>query len=307
MPQNEVGIEIRGTLAIVTIDCGGASNYLNEHVISELASCMATLAEMPGIKAICLSGRPDSFAVGAEVSMFLRSIEAGDVNPILSFTRKARDLLSHISQSHQVVFAWVNGAAIGGGLELALSCQRIVASPTARFALPETGLGIYPGMGGTQRLPRRIGTGLAKWMIYTGAIVPAAHALAIGLVDAVHPTATTAEEALTALEQPVDVTQADSRFAILEELFGKHSLAELLDASRPMPSYALAVRALVQLRGKAPIALRLAETIIDRGATMSLAESLDEEFAHLAEIFATEDARIGLASVGKERPQFVGR
>jgi enoyl-CoA hydratase len=105
----------------------------------------------------------------------------------LAFARKGQALMSTVELLPQPVIAAVNGYAFGGGCELAIACDIRLASENARFAQPEVGLGIPPGWGGTQRLPRLVGAGVAADMIYTGRQVHAEEALRIGLVNAVHP------------------------------------------------------------------------------------------------------------------------
>ncbi|HEX3727420.1 MAG TPA: enoyl-CoA hydratase/isomerase family protein, partial [Pirellulales bacterium] len=261
----------------MTIDCGASSNYFNESLLAELGGVVADLTGRQGLQTICLVGGPEAFMLGVDPAFFLNCLQKDELERIIAFTQQAHKLLDYLAANDPPVVAWVRGQAIGGGLELALACRRIVASDTAKFALPETGLGIYPGLGGTQRLPRRIGPGLAKWMIYTGAIVPAPHALAIGLVDALHSGTATAIEAISALSDTAPATpgpQDTRRFAALAELFASNQLAALIDPVFPSPLEPQAVRSLIQLRGKAPIALRLAEQIIDRGLTLSLAAGL---------------------------------
>lgn len=285
-----------------------ASNALNEQLLAHISEAVASALNDPESEGICLTGGRECFMIGADLKFFVRCVLAGDLERILQFTRSAHELLEKIAKSAKPIVAWVQGPAYGAGLELALACHKIVAAPTAKCSLPETGLGIYPGMGGTQRAPRRIGSGLAKWMIFTGAVVPAEQALEIGLVDAIHSTAaTSALEAMAALEIPKPAAARSARFDLLEELFSKNCVATLLQSDYVAPTDAAAIRALVQLRSKAPLALQRAEEIIDRGASLSLTAGIEEELAHLREIFATEDARAGLLSFGRTTPHFVGR
>ncbi len=243
MPADSITINVQESLATVTRSCHLAPNYLDWPTVTALAQSLATLTADPAVRAICLQGQAENFLLGVDLAVFVQCIASGEIERILNFTRAAHELLAEIERSPKPVAAWVRGGAIGGGLELALACQRIVAAPNAKFALPETGLGIYPGMGGTQRLPRRIGVGLAKWMIYTGAIVPSQHALEIGLVDAVHPTATTAAEALQAIDSPnVGTGPRSTRFQTLDELFARHDVATLCSPSFALPIDPQAVR-----------------------------------------------------------------
>ena len=141
------------TIALPASDQG----YLTDGIVTYLTEGVRAAQGHPAVRAICLTGQPGAFLLGADVEFFIRSIEANDLEPVLNFTRAAHELLRLIASSDKPIVAWVRGPALGAGLELALACHRIAASPAAKFAFPETGLGIYPGMGGTQRAPRRIG------------------------------------------------------------------------------------------------------------------------------------------------------
>jgi enoyl-CoA hydratase/3-hydroxyacyl-CoA dehydrogenase len=255
---------------------------------------------------IILRGAPERFASGVDVGFVLGCLKAQQRAEIDQFTQISHLTLHHISRAAKPVIAWIDAPAFGGGLELALACDFIVAGPKAKFAMPETSLGIYPGMGGTQRLPRRIGLGLAKWMIYTGSIVPADHAWQIGLVDGIYPAGATIYDVLAALDATAPRPPLEPRFLNLIELFTSRPVSELCDSSRPAPSDAQSVRALVQTRSAAPHALRLAELVIDRGIVLPLEAGIEEELAHLWEVFDTNDAILGLSSLGKARPKFTG-
>jgi enoyl-CoA hydratase/carnithine racemase len=302
----EMVVREEASLATLTIAGERSTNPISEGVVARLADALAAANESSA-KAICLCGAGDTFSAGVDVPFVIQCLAEGDLDRLLRFGRAAQGLLAALERANKLVVAWVRGPAFGAGLELALACHRIVASPTAKFALPETGLGIYPGMGGTQRTPRRVGLGLAKWMIYTGAIIPADQALEIGLIDAIHPTASTPREALEAVDLPAKPISMGAKFRALERLFGDNDVNSLANPAFPLPGEPQAVRALVQLRSKAPLALRLVEQIMDRGMTLPIDEAIDEEFRHLRQIFSSEDARAGLASLGNARPEFVGR
>jgi len=255
---------------------------------------------------IVLYGSSNRFISGVDTQFMLGRLQSGDRAGLDQFIQTAHVSLNNLARSSKPVIAWIDGPAYGGGLELALACDRIIAGPKAKFAMPETSLGIYPGMGGTQRLPRRIGLGLAKWMLYTGAIVPVEHAWQIGLIDSISPAGATVEEALATLDSPVARPALEPRFANLIELFTSRTVSALVDPTGPAPGDAQSVRALVQTRSAAPVALRLAEQVIDRGITLPLEAGLAEELAHLWEVFETSDAILGLSSLGKARPKFTG-
>jgi enoyl-CoA hydratase/3-hydroxyacyl-CoA dehydrogenase len=205
----------------------------------------------------------------------------------------------------------VHGLALGGGVELALACHYIVATPKASLAFPETGIGIYPGLGGTQRTTRRIGKGLAKWLVLSGQTIGAEEALTIGLVDRVVP-----HEALdAAVAETIAAGPARARrphpvppeYRTVAEFFEHHETEALRTGAADAAGDARVAKAMKRVGSKAPIALRIAADLIDRGAELAIEEGLQLELAHLREIFATKDAYEGLSSLGRKPPVFVGR
>ena len=207
--------------------------------------------------------------------------------------------------------ARLSGLALGGGVELALACHHIVATPRATLAFPETGIGIYPGLGGTQRTPRRVGVGLAKWLVLSGTVISAADAAAIGLVDrVVAPEALDAAVAEAVAAGPVGTRRAPRRArrvptarAVLRVARrGGHS-----PGSSRRRGDARVAAAMRRVASRAPIALRLASELIDQSATASIEEGLGLELQKVEEIFATQDASTGLSSLGGKPPVFEGR
>jgi len=164
-----------------------ALNALNETVVEQLRSAFDEAEGRRDVRGIVIAGSGKAFLAGADVRFFVKNIEAGSLDRILEFSTAARDLLYRFQTSVKPVIARVHGLTLGGGLELALACHRIIATPRATFAFPETGIGIYPGLGGTQRTTRRVGTALAKWLVLTGQTLAATEAEAIGLIDQVVP------------------------------------------------------------------------------------------------------------------------
>ncbi len=304
-PSSRVTAERSGDFAWLRLP---SASGLNEVRLQQTAELFDQLMADRQVQGIILRGDGDVFLPGADLPFFVRSIVAGDIERVMRFTQQAHQWLARIENSTKPVIAWVHGAAFGAGVEVALACHLIVATERAKFSLPETALGIYPGMGGTQRLPRRIGASLAKWMIYTGAIVPSPQAFEIGLIDALSAESISPSELLQThrrREQPT--FGADSRLGILERFFKEHRVAQLLDPNLVQPSEPELVRGLIQIRNNAPIALRAAERLIDEGLEMSLEESLQRELSDLRQIFATEDALSGLLTFGKSRARFADR
>ena len=169
-----------GQITTITITREKALNALNEEVFAELNEAIETTAT-DGTRCVILTGAGRSFVAGADISAMLNMTKAeGEAWGTL-----ANSVFRKLETVAPPVIAAVNGFALGGGCELALACDIRIASTKAIFAQPEVGLGVTPGFGGTQRLPRLIGTGLAKEMLYSARRVDAARALEIGLVNAV--------------------------------------------------------------------------------------------------------------------------
>lgn len=185
MTQN-VRREGDGAVATITIDRPRALNALDRATLIELAALLGDLAEDATTRAVIVTGAGDkAFVAGADIAAMesMSGVEARDFAQLGQATFRALELLP------QPVIAAVNGYALGGGLELALACDMIFASEKARFGQPEINLGIVPGFGGTQRLPRRVGAARAREMIYSGDMIDAAEALRCGLVNRVVPAA----------------------------------------------------------------------------------------------------------------------
>ncbi len=186
-------------VAVVTLDCPGASvNTLSPALIGEFETdVLGVLADPKVIAAVLASGKPATFIAGADLKALDAVSEAAEAE---AFSRRGHALLDRIAGCGKPVVAAIHGAALGGGLEVALACSHLVASddPATVLALPEVMLGLLPGAGGTQRLPRRVGLPAALPMILTGKRVRARQALRMGLVDAVTTPGGIAETAARA-------------------------------------------------------------------------------------------------------------
>lgn len=172
--------KVEGSLAEVTINRPKALNALNKQTLEELGDVIGELSENNEVKVVIITGAGEkAFVAGADIK------EMKDLNAIQGreFGRLGQKVFSAIEHMPQVVIAAVNGFALGGGCELALSCDIRLASKKAKFGQPEVSLGITPGFAGTQRLPRIIGKGLAKEIIFLGEPIDANEAYRIGLVN----------------------------------------------------------------------------------------------------------------------------
>ncbi|BAB05715.1 enoyl-CoA hydratase-related protein [Halalkalibacterium halodurans] len=183
-------IEIKNKVALVTINRPPV-NPLNSQVFQELANSMTLLEANKDIRVIILTGSGEkAFVAGADLHEMIDLNVAG----MLEMNKASRSAFSLIEQLSKPVIAAINGVALGGGLELALCCDLRICSEKARFAFPEIGLGIIPGGGGTQRIQKIVGQGVAKELLYFGEMIGAERALALHLVNKVVP----AEELLQA-------------------------------------------------------------------------------------------------------------
>jgi enoyl-CoA hydratase/3-hydroxyacyl-CoA dehydrogenase len=302
--------ETSAGIATLTINRPDAMNAINESVIAQLESAFAAAVADPAVTGIVIAGSGKAFIAGADIRFFVRHIEAGTIATIADFTKRAQALLRSIETCSKPVVARVHGLALGGGVELALACHAIVATPKASFAFPETGIGIYPGLGGTQRTPRRVGTGLAKWLILSGQTVGADEALTIGLIDRVVPYEKLDRTIATMISaglapRATSSTVPESHWAIAE-FFDSNSVDTLLSADTP-PTDARVAKAVKRIGSKAPIALRLAAELVDQSVNVPIEQGLERELSHLEEIFATKDAYEGLSSLGRKAPVFQGK
>ena len=170
-------------IGIITISRPKALNALNSKVLDELSETLDNI-DISHISALIITGEGQkAFVAGADIS------EMSNLNKeqAKAFSTKGNDVFRKIEKFEVPVIAAVNGFPLGGGCEISLSCDIRICSDNAIFGQPEVGLGITPGFGGTQRLARIIGVGMAKQMIYTGQNIKAEEALKIGLVNAIYP------------------------------------------------------------------------------------------------------------------------
>ena len=174
---------VDGAVAVITIDRPKALNALNPEVLSDLKAAFEGIDQQT-VRCIVLTGAGDkSFVAGADIgSMSTMTKAEGE-----EFGKFGNDIFLMIESFPIPVIAAINGFALGGGNELAMSCDIRICSENAVFGQPEVGLGITPGFGGTQRLARLVGMGMAKQIVYSAINIDAAEALRIGLVNAVYP------------------------------------------------------------------------------------------------------------------------
>ena len=201
-----VRYETEGATGILTIDRPKALNALNSEVLDDLGAVLDGV-DLETIRVLILTGSGDkSFVAGADIGeMSTLSKEEGT-----AFGKKGNDLFRRIETFPIPVIAAINGFALGGGNEIAMSCDFRICSDNAVFGQPEVGLGITPGFGGTQRLARLVGPGMAKQLVYTARNIKADEALRIGLVNQV----TTQEDLLPTAKKLAAVIAGNAPIAV---------------------------------------------------------------------------------------------
>ena len=248
-----INYEAEGAVAVLTINRPKALNALNSAVLDEINEAIDAV-DLDAVRALIITGAGEkSFVAGADIGeMSTLTKEQGE-----AFGKKGNDVFRKIETLPIPVIAAVNGFALGGGCELSMACDIRICSENAVFGQPEVGLGITPGFGGTQRLARTVGVGMAKQLIYTARNIKSAEALRIGLVNAVYPLeelmpAAKKMAGMIASNAPIAVrnckkaindglqTDIDNALVIEEKLFGdcfetedqKYGMAFFLDRNK---------------------------------------------------------------------------
>lgn len=189
---NNLTFEKDGGIGVITINRPSALNALNAATVEELDKLVTSIAGDDSVKVVLITGSGEkSFVAGADITE-MRPLSAMEGR---NWGMAGQGVFNKIENLPQPVIAVINGFALGGGCELAMACDIRIASDKAKFGQPEVTLGITPGFGGTQRLPRLVGKGQAKKLIFTGGMIDAAEAYRIGLVDQVTTPAELMNEA----------------------------------------------------------------------------------------------------------------
>ncbi|MBI4063236.1 MAG: 3-hydroxyacyl-CoA dehydrogenase/enoyl-CoA hydratase family protein [Elusimicrobia bacterium] len=310
-----------GAVARVIINRPEVMNALNRELLEQIEAAVLSVAANPGARLIVLEGTGKAFVAGADIKFFVQAIEQKDIEEIVELTKLGQRVLKNIEASKKPVMAKLEGLALGGGAELALACKWRLATEKALLGFPETGLGIYPGLGGTQRLPRLIGKELAKYFILTGKPIDAALGYELGLLDVACPVGQ-AEDIIRKTAQTGTLERRDllssthlegpsrAEFSLdqIKKLFSEVSLHRLRHFEGAGDETPLKKEIARFLARKAPLALKLAEELIEGGLKTNLDEGLRLETSRIAEIFSTADAREGLRALLESRaPIFQAR
>jgi enoyl-CoA hydratase/3-hydroxyacyl-CoA dehydrogenase len=300
-----VDLEVKDEIAYITINRPEAMNALNETVVSQMSEQFTEAESNPAVNAIVFQGAGKSFVAGADIKYFIDKIKSDKIEDIVAFTRKGHELLLRIENSDKLTVALLDGLSLGGGSELTLACQAVVATPAGSLGFTETGIGIYPGLGGMLRMARIVGPELAKFYVFTGIPISAEDAQALGIVTRLVAPAEveSAIQELAAGEKPVKYQQRDlpepmQNFA---RVCTKDNVDRLLAGNQPQNvPQDLAARAAKFIGYKAPVAIKVANEIIDRQVDLSVEDAIELELDRLKDIFSTNDALLGLSNIGRK-------
>ncbi len=297
-----VTTEVVGDAGFIVFDLPDRMNPLGEQVMSQLDRCVDELNARKDISKIFIHGKGKAFIAGADIKFFLDAMAANDLPRVQAFTEFGQQVLNKISASPKTTYAYLDGLALGGGLELALACDYRIATRKSVLAFPETGIGIYPGLGGTQRASRLIGVARAKQLIASGQFINAKQAYSYGLVDTViEPLLDWRELAGLSVEK----AQAGRVAETAEEAAFAEFSGDLDDPLLAREEYAKLAKGIAR---KAPVALKTAMNLVDQGFKLDLQAGLQLELDGLQTIFATADARAGLSSIlTGQKPNFSGK
>ena len=251
--------EQKGQYAIITISREKALNALNSQVLEELDATLDAV-DLNEVRCLILTGAgAKSFVAGADIGEMSTLTKAEGE----AFGKKGNDVFRKLEVFPIPVIAAINGFALGGGCEIAMSCDIRICSDNAVFGQPEVGLGITPGFGGTQRLARLVGAGMAKQMIYTARNIKAAEAFRIGLVNEVYAAEVDAEGNVVKTAQEVLLASAEKMAATIAK--------------------------------NAPIAVRNCKKAINDGLDVDMDQAIVIEEKLFGDCFETEDQKYGMA------------
>ncbi|MBT3641809.1 MAG: 3-hydroxyacyl-CoA dehydrogenase/enoyl-CoA hydratase family protein [Euryarchaeota archaeon] len=305
-----IDVEINDSVAIVRLNRPEAMNALNVKLVTELGDVIEGLNQNSSVNTIVLEGAGKAFVAGADVKFFVDKINEDSFQEIYDFTAHGHEVLNKIENSSKVTIALTTGLALGGGLELALSCDYRIGTNRTQFRFPETNIGIYPGLGGTQRTTRICGLEIARYAVLAGNFLNSETAKAFGLlthlVD-VNDIDKTIYEIINlgknndkylknSIDEDHSIVKFARRFYTDENLYSILNGSDLedLDMSDNQVS-----RQIKSLSRTAPIALSTASKLLDiaNNKDTEFNQGLKQELDNLEYIFSTSDSLEGLSAL----------
>ena len=296
-------LDVDVTSATTRIDLRWARHF--DHALIEALEAALDRAEAASSARVVFENSGPDFLVGIDARWVVERILDDDLPAIIEFVERGQRFLRRLDRTPCRTVARVRGHVTGAGAEWVAACDTVIATGDVRIGLPETGLGIHPALGGTQRVPRRIGHAAARWAILTGSDLDTEGARRLGWIDAVG-------DEVDVARRPARVAHAPARHAAFHDetlaAFATRSLDELLAGPRPDDGDAVR-RALRRVARRAPVAREVADRLLDRSRTDDLETGLRAEIEALATVYATDDALTGMraGAEGRRAARFRGR
>ncbi|KNZ41624.1 3-hydroxyacyl-CoA dehydrogenase/enoyl-CoA hydratase family protein [Acetobacterium bakii] len=304
-----VELDVKDGIATITINRPEAMNALNETIVNQLEKKFDEAESNEAVKAITINGAGKAFIAGADIKFFIENMENTTLDRTVEFTRKGHELLRRFESSVKPTIAVVDGLSLGGGSELALACQYIVATGAGSFGFPETSIGIYPGLGGMIRMERLVGKDLAKYFVFTGKSINAEMAQKLGMITEL-TTVDQLEETIKKLtaQKKQDKYQgqpAPDAFEKESAIFAGNNLETIMNGQVPEDVDAdFGMKTLAIIKKKAPLALIVANELMEAQSKVSIDEAITLELGRLIEMFTTEDAWTGLTAPPGKAPAY---
>ena len=314
-----VDSDVSNGVATITINRPEAMNALNVTVVSQMIKAVSAANANDAVHTIVLDGAGKAFVAGADVKFFVDKIRADAIPDIYDFTAEGHELLNLLETSSKTTVALTTGLALGGGLELALACDYRIGTRRTQFRFPETSIGIYPGLGGSQRPARICGIPAARWAVLAGNFMDATTAADLGLVthlvdvaavdECISTLASQGKPAVKYPGQPANPSSPVAKFAT--SFFADENMPVLMSGACPDgfdQGEKTVARQIKSLSFTAPIGLRMASDLIDATANTDLQAGLQLELDGLNTIFSTKDALEGLSAlIENRRPTYTNQ
>ena len=311
-----VDLYVEGEIARVRLNRPEAMNALNVSLVSQLGKIMDQINSRGDVSTVVFEGAGKAFVAGADVKFFVDKLRDDSFQDIYEFTSDGHDVFNSIEKCEKTTIALTTGLALGGGLELALSCDYRIGTRRTQFRFPETSIGIYPGLGGTQRTARICGVECARYAVLAGNFLDSSTALDLGLLT--HKVESSdVEDTVFSLvgkkpdqKYPGKPLNYDSEVALFaKDFYSDENIEALISGKVPVnydPDNPRVSRQIKSLSRVAPIALSVASGLLSDVRTgSSLEDGLKLELQKLEEIFSTEDAHEGLSAlIEGRRPKY---